>query len=188
MIFERETGPAWGGADFSHPMLHVGAYGALVKKLLPFAPLKRVAIVTLVVTVLAGVVITDGAYTSYFFYVNWSRLQGAADEAAHAGVKFLPRDRGRALSTAKAYAEMNGVGRGEIVSESVSADDRAITIKLERTIPFYLRGFAVGPSGRQVKATGTAHLPYHYPTASLTPSDASTSLASTASNSRHLAG
>jgi hypothetical protein len=135
-----------------------------MKKLLMFSPLKRVAIVTLVVTVLAGVVITDGVYTSYFFYVNWSRLQGAADAAADAGVKFLPRDRGRALSTAKAYAEMNGVGRDEIVS--VSADDRAITIKLVRAIPFYLRGFAVGPSGREVKATGTAHLPYHYPTAS----------------------
>jgi hypothetical protein len=124
-----------------------------MKKLLMFSPLKRVAIVTLVVTVLAGIVITDGVYTSYFFYVNWSRLQGAADAAADAGVKFLPRDRERALSTAKAYAEMNGVGRGEIVS--VSADDRAITIKLARAIPFYLRGFAVGPSGRQVKATGT---------------------------------
>jgi hypothetical protein len=137
------------------PMLRVGACGALMKKLLPFAPLKRVAIVTLVVTVLAGVAITDGVYTSYFFYVNWSRLQGAADAAAEAGVKFLPRDRERALSTAKAYAEMNGVERGEIVSASVSADDRAITIKLERAIPFYLRGFFVGPSGRQVRATGT---------------------------------
>lgn len=126
-----------------------------MKKLLPFAPLKRVAIVTLVVTALAGIAITDGVYTSYFFYLNWSRLQGAADVAADAGVKFLPRDRERALSTAKAYVEMNGVERGEIVSASVSSDDRAITIKLARAIPFYLRGFAVGPSSREVKATGT---------------------------------
>jgi hypothetical protein len=172
------------------PMLCAKACGALMKKLLTFSPLKAAAIVTLLVTVLAGIVITDGVYASYFFYLNWSRLQGAADVAAHAGVKFLPRDRERALSTAKAYAEMNGVGRGEIVSASVSADDRAITIKLARAIPFYLRGFAVGPSGRQVKATGTAHLPYHHPTVSFMPTHASTSLESTASNSRlnHFAG
>ena len=155
-----------------------------MKKPLTFSPLKAVAIVTLIVTVLAGIVITDGVYASYFFYVNWSRLQGAADAAAHAGVKFLPGDRERALRTAEAYAEMNGVGRGEIVSASVSADDREITIKLTRAIPFYLHGFAIGPSGRQVKAIGTAHLPYHYPTASLMPTHASTSLASVASNSR----
>jgi len=129
-----------------------------MKNPLTLSPLKAVAIVTLVVTVLAGVVITDGVYASYFFYVNWSRLQGAADAAAHAGVNFLPRDRERALNTAKAYAEMNGVGRGEIVSASVSSDDRAITIKLARAIPFYLRGFAVGLSGREVIATATAHL------------------------------
>jgi hypothetical protein len=161
-----------------------------MRKPLTSSPLKAVAIVTLVVTVLAGIVITDGVYTSYFFYVNWSRLQGAADAAADAGVNFLPRDRERALSTAKAYAEMNGVGRGEIVSASVSADDRAITIKLARAIPFYLRGFAVGPSGRQVIATGTAHLPHHHPTVSFVPTHASTSLESTASNSRlsHFAG
>jgi len=172
------------------PMLRAKAGGALMKKLLTFSPLKAAAIVTLLVTVLAGIVITDGLYASYFFYLNWSRLQGAADVAAHAGVKFLPRDRERALSTAKAYAEMNGVGRGEIVSASVSADDRAITIKLARAIPFYLRGFAVGPSGRQVKATGTAHLPYHHPTVSFMPTETSTSLESTASNSRlnHFAG
>jgi hypothetical protein len=161
-----------------------------MKKPLTFSPLKAVAIVTLVVTVLAGIVITDGVYASYFFYVNWSRLQGAADAAAHAGVKFLPRDRERALSTAKAYAEMNGVRQGEIVSASVSADDSTITIKLARAIPFYLRGFAVGPSGGLVKATGTAHLRYHYPTASLMPTHASTSVASTSTNSRlnHFAG
>jgi hypothetical protein len=171
-------------------MLRARACGTLMKKSLTFSPLKAVAIVTLIVTVLAGIVITDGIYASYFFYVNWSRLQGAADAAAHAGVKFLPGDRERALRTAEAYAEMNGVGRGEIVSASVSADDRAITIKLARAIPFYLRGFAVGPSGRQVHATGTAHLPYHHPTVSFMPTHASTSLESTASNSRlnHFAG
>jgi hypothetical protein len=81
-----------------------------MKKPLTFSPLKAVAIVTLVVTMLAGIVITDGVYASYFFYVNWSRLQGAADAAAHAGVKFLPGDRERALTTAEAYAEMNGSG------------------------------------------------------------------------------
>src|SRR5690242_10191710 len=87
VIFERETGRARGRMQTSvDPMLRVGACGALMKKLLPFASLKRVAIVTLVVTVLAGVAITDGVYTSYFFYVNWSRLQGAADAAAEAGV------------------------------------------------------------------------------------------------------
>jgi hypothetical protein len=58
------------------PMLRARACRALMKKPLPFAPLKRVAIVTLVVTVLAGIVITDGVYTSYFVYVNWTRLQG----------------------------------------------------------------------------------------------------------------
>jgi len=165
-------------------MLRARACGAVMKNPLTFSPLKIVAIVTLVVTMLAGIVIADGVYASYFFYMNWSRLQGAADAAADAGVNFLPRDRERALSTAKAYAEMNGVRQSEIVSASVSADHRGITIRLARAIPFYLRGFAVGPRGRQVKATGTAHLPYHYPTASLMPTHASTSLASVATNSR----
>src|SRR5260370_31347523 len=114
MIFQRKPGAACGGMQTSRdPMLRAKACGALMKKLLTFSPLKAAAIVTLLVTVLAGIVITDGVYASCFFYLNWSRLQGAADVAAHAGVKFLPRHRVRPLRAAAANAELNGVGRGD---------------------------------------------------------------------------
>jgi hypothetical protein len=73
-----------------------------------------------------------------------------------AGSSYLPGDPALALSTARTYVRLNGVTPHEIQLAQVSADQRRITIRLARRLPFYLTGFAVGLRTRWVVATGTA--------------------------------
>lgn len=72
------------------------------------------------------------------FYFNWVQLQKAADSAALGGANYLPDNPTQATSTANQLAQNNGIKASEIVSTSVAADDLSISIKLQRTVPYYV--------------------------------------------------
>jgi hypothetical protein len=114
------------------------------------------AIAALVMTIFAGALILDGVGAAVYYYVNWIQLQKAADAAAKAGSSYLPGNPVLALSTARTYVGLNGVTPPEIQLAQISADQRRITIRLARRLPFYLTGFAVGLRTRWVVATSTA--------------------------------
>src|ERR1039457_4639715 len=54
------------------------------------------------------------------------------------GANYLPDNPSQALTTANQLAQNNGVKAGEIVSTSVAADNLSISIKLQRTVPYFL--------------------------------------------------
>ena len=114
------------------------------------------AIAALALTIFAGGLILDGVGAAVYYYVNWIELQKAADAAARAGSSYLPGNPGLALRTARTYVGLNGVTVHEIQFAQVSPDQRKITIRLARRLPFYLSGFAVGLRTRWIVATGTA--------------------------------
>jgi hypothetical protein len=64
-----------------------------------------------------------------------------------------------ALKTAERYASLNGVQPSEIVSATVAADDSTITIRLERSMPFFLSSVGLGQPTTPVVATDEAHAP-----------------------------
>ncbi len=69
-------------------------------------------------------------------YFNWNRMQTAADAAVLAGAAYLPGYPDTAVSTANSYAQTNGIKSSEIVSTTVAADDKSITMKVSRTVPY----------------------------------------------------
>jgi hypothetical protein len=70
-------------------------------------------------------------------YWNWTQLQKAADAGVLAGANWLPDDPNRAIATAEAFAESNGVTAAEVSTPTVAADDLSITMKVQRTVPYY---------------------------------------------------
>jgi hypothetical protein len=72
------------------------------------------------------------------FYFNWVQLQKAADSAALAGANYLPDNPTQATSTANQLAQNNGIKASEILSTTVAADDLSISIRLQRTVPYYV--------------------------------------------------
>ena len=97
---------------------------------------QTLVIVALMLPALLGAVAlgTDVAV----FYFNWGQLQKAADSAALAGANYLPDNPAQAATTANQLAQNNGVAASEIISTSVTADNLSISIKLQRTVPYYL--------------------------------------------------
>ena len=65
-------------------------------------------------------------------------MQKAADSAALAGANYLPDNPSQAQATATQFAESNGIKASEIVSTTVSADSLSISIKLQRTVPYFV--------------------------------------------------
>jgi Putative Flp pilus-assembly TadE/G-like len=81
------------------------------------------------------------------FYYNWVQLQKAADAAVLAGANYLPDNPDQAKAIANQYAQTDGAKAGEIVATTVSEDDLSLTIKLQRTVPYYFAkvlGLATG--------------------------------------------
>ncbi len=72
------------------------------------------------------------------FYFNWVQLQKAADSAALAGANYLPDNPTQAQATARLLAQNNGVKASEIISTTVSADALSVSIKLQRTVPYFV--------------------------------------------------
>lgn len=72
------------------------------------------------------------------FYFNWVQLQKAADSAVLGGANYLPDNPAQARTTANQLAQNNGVKAGEIASTTVAANNLSISIKLQRTVPYFL--------------------------------------------------
>jgi len=83
-------------------------------------------------------------------YYNKVALSNAADAAALAGVQELPKDHGKAVETAEAYAANNGVETSQVAAE-VLPDGRSIQVATSRVVPL---GFAkiLGFSSTKVTA------------------------------------
>jgi Flp pilus assembly protein TadG len=110
-------------------------------------------IVALMLPALLGVVAL-GTDISVFYY-NWVQLQKAADSAVLGGANYLPDNPTQAQTTANALAQSNGILANEIVSTSVAADDLSISIKLQRTVPYFLAR-ALGLTSGIVTTSATA--------------------------------
>src|SRR6202162_4057967 len=96
---------------------------------------QTVVIVALVVPALLGA-IELGTDVSVFYF-NWMQLQKEADAAAIGGANYLPDNPSAAQTAATQLALSNGIKNSEIVSNSVAANDLSISIKLQRTVPYY---------------------------------------------------
>ncbi len=70
-------------------------------------------------------------------YWNWTQMQKAADAGVLAGANWLPDDPQRAIATAQAFAESNGVLAAEVSTPTVAADDLSISMTVQRTVPYY---------------------------------------------------
>ncbi|MGH7933562.1 MAG: pilus assembly protein TadG-related protein [Candidatus Binataceae bacterium] len=98
------------------------------------------------------------------FYINWVRLQKAADSAALAGANYLPNDPDTAKSTAINFAENNGIAASEISEPTLccdasGVDNTQITVRISRTVPYYFGRLLGLTSGSVAAASATAALP-----------------------------
>jgi Flp pilus assembly protein TadG len=81
-------------------------------------------------------------------YYNQVSMQVAADSGVLAGALYLPSYPSQAVSVAEDYAGRNGIKAGEIVSCTVSPDNKTVLITTSRNLPcFFCR----------VLGEGTAH-------------------------------
>ncbi len=90
-------------------------------------------------------------------YYNWHLLQRAADSAALAGASYLPGYPSSAVSNARSYAEQNGIASGEIASITIASDNKSLTVRLARAVP-YRFGVLLGLFSGGVSAHATAQL------------------------------
>jgi uncharacterized membrane protein len=88
-------------------------------------------------------------------YFHWGIVQKAADAAVLAGAGYLPNHTSTAQTTASGYATTNGLRTGEIVSNTVAADNMSITMTTSRTVPYYFLKL-VGLSSGTVKPIAKA--------------------------------
>ncbi len=111
------------------------------------------------------------------YYLNYVRLQTAADASVLSGAKYLPDQPASAISTATTYATAyNGIAGGEISSITTSYDSTLcpspplpppppapgckLTMVIHRTVPFYFARLVNVKSGTlNVTAVATAGQP-----------------------------
>jgi hypothetical protein len=101
-------------------------------------------------------------------YFNWQSLQSAADVAAVAGASYLPSNTAQAVAIAKTYAVNNGILGSEIASITVSSDDRALNIRLQRIVN-YSFARVLGLASGTVSAQATAQIQTIGKTTGVTP-------------------
>jgi Flp pilus assembly protein TadG len=90
-------------------------------------------------------------------YANWEAMQKAVDAAALAGANHLPEDPDTATSTARTYAQHNGLATGEITI-AVAPDNSNITVQAARNVPYYF-GRVLGLTNQMVRVAATAAEP-----------------------------
>lgn len=125
-----------------------------------------VVVLALVLPALLGALVlgTDLAV----LYYNWHLLQSAADYAALAGASYLPGYPALAVSNATSYAQRNGIASAEITSVTISSDNKSLTVRLGRSVP-YRFGVLIGLFSGRVTAHATARLETVGKTSGITP-------------------
>src|SRR5579863_581534 len=84
-------------------------------------------------------------------YFNQIEMQAASDSAVLAGGDYLPSYPDQAISTARSYAEMNGLAASEITSIQVTSDDKEVTLSATRQLPcFFCAVLGEGTAQAQV--------------------------------------
>jgi hypothetical protein len=128
-----------------------------MKKLLKIGKIEGGQILVLValmmVTLLgiAALIVDVGAMS-----LTKSELQNSADAAALAGAQNLPDDSTQAISDAILYANPPYNGKsGDIVTPLVAADNKSITVQINRTSPLFF-GKILGASSNSVSASASA--------------------------------
>jgi hypothetical protein len=81
-------------------------------------------------------------------YYNQTSMQVAVDSGVLSGALYLPSYPSQAVSVAEDYAERNGIKPSEIVSCSVSSDDKTVLMATSRNLPCFFCA---------VLGEGTAH-------------------------------
>src|SRR5713226_6138085 len=123
---------------------------------------QMLVILTVLIPVLLGVVAMAVDISTFDW--TWSRMQASADAAVLAGASNLPTSPSRAIATATAYAQTNGMIASEVSTPTVAADSLSISITLSRSVPYYF-GRVLGLTASPVVVTATAAL---YTTGSVT--------------------
>src|SRR6185437_9168075 len=81
-------------------------------------------------------------------YYNQTSMQVAVDSGVLSGALYLPSYPSQAVSVAEDYAERNGIKSSEIVSCSVSSDNKTVLMTTSRNLPCFFCA---------VLGEGTAH-------------------------------
>ena len=131
------------------------------------APLVAGVIVVLVGAIALG---TDIAV----HYYNWVQLQKAADSGVLAGANSLPDNPTQAIAIAKQFAQLNGVVAAEITSTSVTPDNLSISMRVQRTVPYYFARVLGLNNGTMAAAATAAPQPATYQVGSSYPPGTST--------------
>src|ERR1700741_4571531 len=71
-------------------------------------------------------------------YFNQVSMQVAIDSGVLSGALYLPSYPTQAVSVAEDYAERNGIKASEIVSCTVSPDDKTVLMTTSRTLPCFV--------------------------------------------------
>jgi hypothetical protein len=119
-------------------------------------PIRFVAAIVLVVTILAGALIVHSISADVYYNLNFLKLQTAADMAVRAGAEYLPRNTRAAAQVAATYAKYNGVASNEIELVEIDSAKRILSIRLRRKIPIYISLFAVGLPHGKIAVTASA--------------------------------
>src|SRR5882757_3079998 len=81
-------------------------------------------------------------------YYNQTSMQVAVDSGVLSGALYLPSYPSQAISVAEDYAERNGIKASEIISCTVSADNKTVLMETSRNLPCFFCA---------VLGEGTAH-------------------------------
>ena len=171
----------WREDNSQIPRRGLSVKGKIMKQRREFAKGQTVALMSIVLGVLVGVMAL-GTDVGVFYY-NWMILQKAADSAALAGATSLTAVAdpsgtvaATAISTAKGYACLNGINDpnntnsticpspvqnasyvDQVVSTNVNVADTQLSIKLDRQVPYFF-GKALGLNTGSVAASATAQV------------------------------
>src|SRR5579864_5762464 len=76
-------------------------------------------------------------------YYSQVSMQVAVDSGVLSGALYLPSYPTQAVSVAEQYAELNGIKASEIVSCSVSTDQKTVLMTTSRNIPCFFVRYSV---------------------------------------------
>lgn len=123
-------------------------------KFIPHQKGQILPIVVILLAVLLGfaTLLTDSGSMT----LSRRELQNAADAAALAGAQNLPDNPSQAITDANTYAAANGK-TGDVVTVTLAADDKSITVKITRQSPLFF-GKIFKKTGATIVADATAEV------------------------------
>lgn len=121
---------------------------------LSYAPRKALIPLTAAAMV-GGLLLLHAILANMYYKLNALQLRMTAEMAVRVGAVYLPADPEAAVRVADHYAQLHGVAPDEIVFTGTAADRFALTIRLRRTLPWYVALFTTPPDN-VITAVATA--------------------------------